>query len=130
VSWTRSRSALDMLASSGMVVIGEADGDAGGGVRGPAGVAAGVGVVVGVKVGPGVGVGVGVMAGVRVGSGVGLLVGFKVGSGVGAGVGTGLTERPQLSVKRPIRRRENARKQLVTFRAIVKNRFKTPCNLL
>jgi len=37
MSWTRSLSALDILASSGMAVIGEADGeaavDAGGGVE-------------------------------------------------------------------------------------------------
>jgi hypothetical protein len=65
------------------------------------------------KEAPGVGVSVGVrvVVGVRVGSGVDVGVGVKVGSGVG----TGLTDRPQLSVSRPIRRIENARKQLVRF---------------
>src|SRR5271165_4416647 len=107
MSWTRSLSALDILASSGMAVIGEADGeaavDAGGGV--------GVGVAVGVKVGTGVGTGVD----------VGVAVGVKVGAGVGVGVGTGLTDRPQLSVRNPIRRRENARRPLLRFRPILKN---------
>jgi len=84
-----------------MAVIGGADGevavDAGGGV--------GAGVAVGVKVGAGVGVGVG----------VGVAVGVKVGAGVGVGVGSGLTDRPQLSVRNAIRRRENARRRLLRF---------------
>jgi len=133
VSWTRRRSAPDILASSGMVVIGWADGDTGGGVGRPAGVDVGVEVVAGVKVGSGVGAGVGVGvvvgvkvgSGVRVGVGVGVVVGVKVGSGVGAGVGTGLTDRPQLSVRKPIRRRENARRRLLRFRPIVKKSFQS-----
>jgi len=102
MSWTRSLSALDILASSGMAVIGEADGEAA--------VDAGGGVEVGVKVGTGVGAGVD----------VGAAVGVKVGAGVGVGGGTGLTDRPQLSVRNPIRRRENARRPLLRFRPILK----------
>ena len=105
MSCTRSLSASDILASSGMAVIGGADGevavDAGGGV----------GVAVG-----GVGVGVGVN--------VGVAVGVKVGAGVAVGVDVGLTDRPQLSVRNPTRGRENARRRLVRFRPIVKHPFK------
>jgi UDP-3-O-[3-hydroxymyristoyl] glucosamine N-acyltransferase len=119
MSWTRSLSALDILASSGMAAV-----DAGGGV--------GVGVAVGVKVGVGVGVGVdvGVAVGVKVGAGVavgvdvGVAVGVKVGAGVAVGVDVGLTDRPQLRVRKPIRGRENARRRLVRFRPIVKHPFK------
>jgi hypothetical protein len=96
MSWTRSLSALDILASSGMAVIGEADGeaavDAGGGVE------------------------------------VGAAIGVKVSAGVGVGGGTGLTDRPQLSVKNPIRRRENARRPLLRFRPILKN-IRSKCDL-
>jgi hypothetical protein len=98
-----------------MVVIGGADGDPGGGVARPAG----AGVVVGVGVGDGAGVGVDV--GVVVGVGVGV----EVGVGVGVGVGSGFTDRLQLSVRKLIRRRENARKQLLRFRFIAKKPFKT-----
>jgi hypothetical protein len=106
-----------------MAANGEAAVDAGGGV--------GVGVAVGVKVGTGVGagVGVGVAVGVKVGTGVGagvgvgVVVGVKVGAGVGVGVDVGLTDRPQLSVRNPIRGRENARRRLVRFRPIVKHPF-------
>jgi hypothetical protein len=97
-----------------MAVIGEADGeaavDAGGGVE--------VGVAVGVKVGTGVGAGVD----------VGAAVGVKVGAGVGVGGGSGLTDRPQLSVRNPIRRRENARRLLLRFRPILKN-IRSKCDL-
>src|SRR5271166_4116235 len=110
MSWTRSLSALDILASSGMAVIGEADGEAA--------VDAGGGVEVGVKVGTGVGAGVD----------VGAAVGVKVGAGVGVGGGTGLTDRPQLSVRNPIRRRENARRPLLRFRPILKN-IRSKCDL-
>ena len=105
-----------------MAVIGEADGEAA--------VDAGGGVEVGVKVriGVGAGVNVGVAVGVKVGTGVGAgvdvgaAVGVKVSAGVGGvGGGTGLTERPQLSVRNPIRRRENARRPLLRFRPILKN---------
>jgi len=75
--------------------------------------------------GLGVGVGVAVGGGVSVGIGVGVLVGVKAGSGVGVGVGTGLADGPQLSVRKLIRRRENARKQLCRFRFIAKKPFKT-----
>jgi len=133
-----------------MAVIGGADGDADGAVARPAavdfcvglvvgdeagarvavgvgvGVAAGVGVGVGVGVaaGVGVGVGVGVAAGVGVGVGVGVVAGVAVGVAVGVGVGGGLTDRPQLSVRMLISRRENARKQLSRFRFIAKNPLK------
>ena len=73
-----------------------------------------VGAAVGVKVGVGVGVGVD----------VGVAVGVKVGAGVGVGVDVGLTDRPQLSVRNPIRGRQNARRRLVRFRPIVKHPFK------
>src|SRR5271165_2192559 len=126
MSWTRSLSAFDILASSGMAVIRGFDGevavDAGGGVD--------VGVAVGVKAGTGVeaGVDVGVAVGVKVGAGVdvgvGVAVGVKVGAGAGVGVGTGLPDRPQLSVRNPIRRRENARRRLLRFRNIGKHPFK------
>jgi len=117
MSCTRSLSASDILASSGMAVIGGADGevavDAGGGVG--AGVAVGVKVGAGVGVGVGVGVAVGVKVGAGVGVGVGVEAGVKVGAGVGVGVGSGLTDRPQLSVRNAIRRRENARRRLLRF---------------
>ena len=90
-----------------MAVIGEADGEAA--------VDAGGGVEVGVKVGTGVGAGVN----------VGAAVGVKVGAGVGVGGGTGLTDRLQLSVRNPIRRRENARRR---FRPILKN-IRSKCDL-
>ena len=124
MSWTRSLSALDILASSGMAVIGEADGeaavDAGGGVQ--------VGVKVGIGVGAGVKVVVKVGTGVGAGVDVGAAVGVKVGAGVGVGGGTGLTDRPQLSVRNPIRRRENARRLLLRFRPILKN-IRSKCDL-
>ena len=88
----------------------------------------------GVGVGAGVGVGVGVAVGVKVGTGVGAdvdvgaAVGVKVGAGVGVGGGTGLTDRPQLSVRNPIRRRENARRPLLRFRPILKN-IRSKCDL-
>ena len=68
--------------------------------------------------GVGVGADVGVAVGVKVGAGVG------VGVGAGAGVGTGLTERPQLNRRNAVRRKENARKQLLRFRPIVKHPLK------
>jgi UDP-3-O-[3-hydroxymyristoyl] glucosamine N-acyltransferase len=99
-----------------MAAIGGADGEAGVDAGGGVGVevGAGVGVAVGVKVGVGVGVGVD----------VGVAVGVKVGAGVGVGVDVGLTDRPQLSVRNPIRGRQNARRRLVRFRPIVKHPFK------
>ncbi len=115
-----------------MVVIKEADGevavDVGGGV--------GAGVAVGVKVGAGAGGGVDVGAadGVKVGAGVGEGVDVGVGDGVKVGVrvgeddGTGLTDRPQLSVRNPIRRRENARRLLLTSRPIVR-KVRSKCDL-
>src|SRR4029077_18203643 len=128
MSWTRSLSALDILASSGMAVIGEADGeaavDAGGGVE--VGVTVGIGVGAGVNVGVAVGVKVG--TGVGAGVDVGTAVGVKVSAGVGVGGGTGLTDRPQLSVRNPIRRRENARRPLLRFRPILKN-IRSKCDL-
>src|SRR5262249_39692708 len=105
-----------MPASSGMVVLGGADGDAAGGVA----LSAGVDIGVGGEAGAGVGVGVGVSVSVGVSVGTGVSVGF----GVGVGVGTGLTDRLQLSVSKLIRRRENARKQLLRFRFIAKKPFK------
>ena len=83
------------------------------------GVEAGVGVVLGVIVGSGVeaGVGAGVALGVIVGSGVVLGV-VIVGCGDGVGVDTGLTDRPQLNVRKLIRRRENARMRLFRLRPI------------
>jgi UDP-3-O-[3-hydroxymyristoyl] glucosamine N-acyltransferase len=115
---------LDILASPGIVVIDRANG-------------AGVRVAVGVEVGSGVGVGVGVEAavglevgsGVGVGVGVGVAVGVEVGSGVGVGVGVGFTDRLQLSVRKPTSRSKDARKQLLRFRSMVKNSFKTPSTL-
>jgi hypothetical protein len=101
---------LDILASSGMAVIGEADGEAA--------VDAGGGVEVGVKVGIGVG------AGVEVGAAIGV----KVSAGVGVGRGTLLTDRPQLSVRNPIRRRESARRPLSRFRPILKS-IRSKCDL-
>lgn len=80
-------------------------------------------------VGVGVGVGVEVGSGVSVGVGVGVAVGVEVGSGVGVGVGVGLTDRLQLSVREPTRRSKDARKQLLRFRSMVKNSFKTPPTL-
>ena len=91
MSWTRILSALDILASSGMAVIGGAAVDAGGGVERSTGAGVEVGVAVGVDVGAEVGAGVE----------VGVAVGVDVGAGVGAGVPTGLTDRPQLSVRNP-----------------------------
>jgi UDP-3-O-[3-hydroxymyristoyl] glucosamine N-acyltransferase len=92
------------------------------------GVGVGVGVAVAVEVGSGVGVGVGVAmaVAVEVGSGVGvgvelaMAVAVEVGSGVGVGVGTGFADRLQLSVRKPIRRSEDARKQPLRFRSMVK----------
>jgi hypothetical protein len=92
-----------------------------------------VGVGVGVEVGSGVGVGVGVGvavgveagSGVGVGVGVGVAVGVEAGSGVGVGVVVGFTDRLQLSVRKPTRRSKGARKQLLRFRSMVKNSFKT-----
>jgi len=110
MSWTRILSALDILASSGMAVIGGAAVDAGGGVERSTGAGVEVGVAVGVDVGAEVGAGVevGVAVGVDVGAGVEagveigvVAVGVDVGAGVGAGVPTGLTDRPQLSVRNP-----------------------------
>jgi len=124
MSWTRSLSALDILASSGMAVIGEAAVDAGGGVE--VGVTVGIGVGAGVNVGVAVGVKVG--TGVGAGVDVGTAVGVKVSAGVGVGGGTGLTDRPQLSVRNPIRRRENARRPLLRFRPILKN-IRSKCDL-
>ena len=142
MSCTRRRSASDILASSGIVVIGWAEVDAGGGDARPAGTEVGVGAVVIVEVGSGVGesVGVEVAVGVEVGSGVGenvgveVAVGVEAGSGVGVGVGVevavgvevgpgvgvgvGTTDRPQPSIREPIRRRKNARKQVPRFRSI------------
>ena len=79
-------------------------------------------MAVGVKVGSGVGVGVcvGVLLGVKVDVGVGVALGVKAGSGVGVGVGPGLTDRLQLNVRKPIRSRENTRKQQFGFCSIVK----------
>ena len=119
---------MDILASPGIVVIDLGDGGA---------VGVGVGVAVGVEVGSGVGVGVGVGvavgvevgSGVGVGVGVGVVVGVEVGSGVGVGVGVGLTDRLQLSVRKPTKRSKHARKQLLRFRSMVKNSFKTPPTL-
>ena len=91
-----------------MTVIGEAAVDAGGDVE--VGVKVGIGVGAGVNVGVAVGVKVG--TGVGAGVDVGTAVGVKVSAGVGVGGGTGLTDRPQLSVRNPIRRRENARRPL------------------
>ena len=51
-----------------------------------------------------------------------------LGAGVGVGGGTGLTDRPQLSVRNPIRRRENARRPLLRFRPILKN-IRSKCDL-
>ena len=81
------------------------------------GVEAGVGAVFGVTVGSGVEAGVGVVLGVIVGSGVVLGV-VIVGFGDGVGVDTGLTDRPQLNVRKLIRRRENARMRLFRLRPI------------
>jgi len=107
-----------------MVVVSGADGDARGDVALPAGVAVGVESVVETEAGSGVGVGVavsvGVGVGLGVGAGVGLSLGVGVGVAVGVGVGTGLTDWPQLSVRKLTRRRENARKQLLIFRFIAK----------
>lgn len=88
-----------------------------------AGSGAGVTVISGV--GAAVGVGVTVSSGVGAGVGVGVAVssGLGAGSGVGVGVGVGLTDWPQLSVREPIRRRKNARKQELRFRSIVKKSF-------
>jgi hypothetical protein len=74
-----------------------------------------------------VGVGVGLGAGVEVGVGVGvgLGAGVEAGVGVGVGVGVGLTDGLQLSVRKLIGRRENARKQLLRFRFIAKKPLKT-----
>ena len=109
-----------------MAVIGGADGDADGAVARPAAVDFCVGLVVGDEAGArvAVGVGVGVAAGVGVGVGVGVVAGVAVGVAVGVGVGGGLTDRPQLSVRMLISRRENARKQLSRFRFIAKNPLK------
>ena len=109
-----------------MAVIGGADGDADGAVARPAAVDFCVGLVVGDEAGArvAVGVGVGVVAGVGVAAGVGVGVGVAVGVAVGVGVGGGLTDRPQLSVRMLISRRENARKQLSRFRFIAKNPLK------
>ena len=52
-------------------------------------------------------------------------VGVEVASGVGAGVCTGLADGPQLTVRKPIRRRKNARRQLSRFRSIVNTPIKT-----
>jgi hypothetical protein len=97
-------------------------------------VAVGVEPVVETEAGSGVGVGVGVSVGVGVGLGVGAGVGVSLGVGVGVavgvGVGTGLTDWPQLSVREPTRRRENARKQLLRFRFIAKDPFKMRFKLL
>jgi hypothetical protein len=54
-----------------------------------------------------------------------VLVGIEVASGVGVGVATGLTDGPQLSIRKVIRRRENARKQPLIFCFIAKTPFKT-----
>jgi len=121
-----------MLASSGMAVICGAAGEAGEGVARLAGGVVEVGVMVGFKVGSGVGagVGVGVVVGAKVGSGIGVGVGVKVGAGVGVGVGTGLTDGLQLSVRKPMSTRENARKQPLKFRFIAKTPFKIRSKLL
>jgi hypothetical protein len=125
VSCTRRRSASDIPASSGIVVIGWADVDAGGGGL-PAGVDVGVGVVVGFEVGSAVGAGVevGAAIGVKVGSGVSVgvavVVDFGAGSEVGVGVDTFSTGRPQLSVRTPTKGRKNARKQLPRFPSMMK----------
>jgi hypothetical protein len=124
VSCTRRRSASDIPASSGIVVIGWADVDADGGEL-PAGVNVRVGVVVGVEVGSAVGAGVevGVAIGVKVGSGVRVGVAVAVdigaGSGVGVGVGTLSAGRLQLNVRTPTKGRKNARKHLPRFRSMM-----------
>jgi hypothetical protein len=110
-----------------MVARGEPVGDADGEV--------GVGVVKGVKVASGVGVGVGLGVGVGTGSGVGVGVGLgvavasgvgvEVASGVGVGVCTRGADGPQLTVRKPIRRRKSARRQLSRFRSIMENPIKT-----
>jgi hypothetical protein len=51
--------------------------------------------------------------------------GVAAGVGVGVGVGTGLTDWLQLSVRKLIRRRENAGKQRLGFRFIAKRPLKT-----
>jgi hypothetical protein len=128
-----------------MVSGGWADADANGGVGLPAGmdvavgvaarvkvgfgVEAGVGVVLGVIVGSGVEAGVGVVLGVIVGSGVGLGV-VIVGPGDGVGVDTGLTDRPQLNVRKLIRRRENARKRFFRLRPICEKSVRNALKLL
>jgi hypothetical protein len=87
------------------------------------GVGLGAGVGVGASVGVGLGAGVGVGASVGVGLGAGVEAGVR--AGVGVGVGVGLTDGLQLSVRKLIRRRENAGKQLLRFRFIAKKPLKT-----
>jgi hypothetical protein len=107
-----------------MVARGEPVGDADGGfsVGVVNGVETGSGVGVGVGVGVWVGVGVACGVGVGAGVGVGVGVGVKAASGVGVGVGacTGLPDGPQLTVSKPVTRRERPRKQFLRFRSIVK----------
>jgi hypothetical protein len=103
-SWTRRRSALDVLVSSGLVVSSGANTGAG----------AGVGMIVGVEVG------VGDAVAANVGCVVGLGVGVSVVSGVG--VGAGFTDRLQVNVRKAINRRVNARCHLSRFGLIVKIR--------
>jgi hypothetical protein len=114
---------LDILDSSGIVACGEPVGDADGTVG--VGVVNGVNVASGVAVGVSVGVGVGLGIGVEVTSGVWVGVGVEVASGVGVGVCGGFADGLQLPVRKAIRRREKAHRQILRFRSIVNKSFKT-----